>query len=350
MNELTKAAAQGLTAIERLDAEMPAWWRIGEVMAKSQMFDITRPEQAVVKMLIGRELGMQPGEALRSIHVVKGKPMLGANVYASRLRRHPDYDYRVVPGNDPDRVCAIEFFATHGKARREEWELLGVHVVTIDKAVGLGWDKGKDTYQKHPDAMLFARCISQGSRLHCPDALNGFYTDGEIEPEPEPIDSEEVYAEEEDALDAAFTVHAQAREPREGACPATGGMHCWGAVGGGVGCVANRERCDAMQAWPAKNQPEVTSGAPGPGASGETEGEARGVADPDPSPPEGAYTNAPVALAEAGSPVVAGVPTVAPAAAASCTHPSVTPDGEGVVFCDVCSEVVLEDEPPAEEA
>ena len=47
--------------------------------------------------------------------------------------------------------------------------------------------------------MLFARAVSQGVRFHCPDVFNGVavYTEDEIEPEPEFIESRTVRPEPE---------------------------------------------------------------------------------------------------------------------------------------------------------
>jgi len=71
--------------------------QIGNVMAKSGLFpDITRVSQAVVKVLAGRELGIGPFAAMSDIHIIEGKPVVGARILAALVRASQRYDYRIV--------------------------------------------------------------------------------------------------------------------------------------------------------------------------------------------------------------------------------------------------------------
>lgn len=167
---------------------------LGEVLVRSGLFKVklgngqdAPPEvahaQAVVKVLAGRELGLQPLAAMSGIHIVEGKPTLGANLYSSFIRKHPVYDYRVIESSR--EACEIEFLRGKGKGA----EILGRYSMTIEEAKASGLthsSKGpKHNWKNHPDAMLFARCISQGARFFCPDVFEGHtvYTPDELERE-----------------------------------------------------------------------------------------------------------------------------------------------------------------------
>jgi hypothetical protein len=63
---------------------------VGQVMARSGLFpDITRVSQAVVKVLAGRELGIGPFAAMSDIHIIEGKPVIGARILAALVRQSP---------------------------------------------------------------------------------------------------------------------------------------------------------------------------------------------------------------------------------------------------------------------
>jgi hypothetical protein len=89
---------------------------IGQVMARSGLFpDITRVSQAVVKVLAGRELGIGPFAAMSDIHIIDGKPVIGARILAALVRQSPVYDYEVVEWTN--ERCAIDFYR-HGQMSR----------------------------------------------------------------------------------------------------------------------------------------------------------------------------------------------------------------------------------------
>src|SRR5688572_26003041 len=54
---------------------------------------IKNPEQAFIIIATGLELGLQPMQSLRSIHVVEGKPVLSAQLLVALAKRHPDCMY-----------------------------------------------------------------------------------------------------------------------------------------------------------------------------------------------------------------------------------------------------------------
>ena len=166
--ELTRVEQQPLDLI-----------RVGEILAASRYFGVT-PDQAVTQVLMGQELGLGPVASLTGIHVVQGRPEVGAHLIAGAIKRHDRYDYRVA--EHTAQVCAIMFF--------EAGQELGVNRYSIDDARRAGL-VNKGVWKQHPKAMLFARCISQGYRFFCPDVFScPVYVDGEIskrEPELETI-------------------------------------------------------------------------------------------------------------------------------------------------------------------
>lgn len=145
---------------------------LGNVLTKSRYFtDASDASQAIVKVLAGRELGIGPIASMTGIHIIKGKPALGANLLASCLKRSGRYDYRVKELTAQN--AAIEFFEiTLGKR-----ESLGISSFSIADARAAG----TQNLDKFPRNMLFARALSNGVRWFCPDVTGGpVYTPEEL--------------------------------------------------------------------------------------------------------------------------------------------------------------------------
>lgn len=132
--------------------------------------DIKSQAHAIVKIQAGKELGLQPVEAMRGIHIVEGKPELSASLLGSLIKRSGKYSYRVLVHSETE--CELEF-TEHGVP-------CGVSKFTMADAQKAGV-ANKTNWQKYPKNMLFARALSNGARWFTPDVFNGpVYVEGEI--------------------------------------------------------------------------------------------------------------------------------------------------------------------------
>lgn len=137
---------------------------LGDVLAKSGFFDDSRQAaQAVVKVLAGRELGIGPIASMVGIHIIKGKPAIGANVIASAIKRSGRYNYRI--RKHDNTICEIEFFELMG----DKWESVGTSSFSVEDARKAG-TQNLDKFSRN---MLFARAISNGARWYTPDIFGG---------------------------------------------------------------------------------------------------------------------------------------------------------------------------------
>lgn len=166
------------------DTEINRYFRLANAFAKSGMFkDARQAEQAFAKILLGRDLGLSPTQAMMSIYIVEGKPEMSANLQAQKVKTFVGengerYDYAVL--EHTDTVCELEFF--------RDGESLGKTRFTIEDAQRAGL-AGKPPWVAYPRNMLFARCISNGVAFLCPEVMGGHrvYYAGEVEegiPEP----------------------------------------------------------------------------------------------------------------------------------------------------------------------
>lgn len=135
---------------------------LGKILVESRYFaDAAQAAQAVVKVLAGREMGFGPIASMTGIHIVQGRPTLGADLLAKAVKRSGRYNYRVTELTDA--TCSITFFERDG----DTWQQAGVSTFTIADAKRAG-TKNLD---KFPRNMLFARAMSNGVKWFCPDAI-----------------------------------------------------------------------------------------------------------------------------------------------------------------------------------
>ena len=138
---------------------------IGKAFAESGMFpDIKTAAQAVVKIQAGAEMGIPPFAAMSGIHIIQGKPTVGAGLMAANVKGSGKYDYRVTESTE--KVCSIDFYQ---KKPQGGMEKIGTSTFTIEDAKK-AQTKNLD---KFPKNMLFARAISNGVKWYTPDVFSG---------------------------------------------------------------------------------------------------------------------------------------------------------------------------------
>lgn len=122
-------------------------------------------------ILTGIELGIGPMEALRSIHMIEGKPTMSAEMMLARAMR-AGIRCRWLR---LDATCAELEVTRDGVPQKMAF--------TMDEAKAAGL-AGKGNWSKFPAAMLRARCASAAMRAFCPDVLgSGIYTPEELAPD-----------------------------------------------------------------------------------------------------------------------------------------------------------------------
>jgi hypothetical protein len=133
---------------------------LGKQFHESGMFpDIKSAAQAIVKIQAGSEIGIPPFAAMSGIHIIQGKPTIGAGIMAAAVKGSGKYDYRVL--QQDEKACIIDFY--QGKDK------IGTSTFTIEDAKKAG-TKNLDKFARN---MLFARAMSNGVKWFTPDVFSG---------------------------------------------------------------------------------------------------------------------------------------------------------------------------------
>ena len=187
--------------------------------ASGYFADAEEMSQAVVKIVAGEELGFGPMTAMAGIHIIEGKPSLSANLIATCVKRpalplggRNPYSYRILtPMEKRAEECEIAFFELEPGGGKEE---IGRSKFTIAMANRAGLIRARSGWEKYPEALLFARTLTQGVRWYCPDVTAGSpaYTPeelgadvneyGEVVAIPAPAPSSEAHEEAPSGPDA----------------------------------------------------------------------------------------------------------------------------------------------------
>lgn len=151
---------------------------------------ITKPEQAAIIALKGRELGIPIMQALSSISVINGKPALSAELMLALIyKRIKGVKIAfTAPVEKQNEYCEVTFQRPGGAPHTIRF--------TIEDARRAGL-LSNPSWAKYPAAMLRARCISAMARIAAPDALMGCYTQEELGGEAEEHDDAPYYVKDE---------------------------------------------------------------------------------------------------------------------------------------------------------
>lgn len=138
-------------------------------VAKSGLFGMKSPEQAMALMLIAQAEGMHPAIAARDYHVIQGRPALKADAMLARFQAAGGkvewlrYDDKEVTG---------KFSHAQGGTATITW--------TIEQARSAGL-ASKDVWRQYPRQMLRSRVISEGVKTIYPGVAVGVYTPEEVQ-------------------------------------------------------------------------------------------------------------------------------------------------------------------------
>lgn len=147
--------------------------KLADTLARSSLLpDALRgkPADVMVMLITGCELGLSPMQAIRGLHVIKGKAVMSADLQVALVKKHRECEYfKLVDSTDQKAM-----YETQRKGERPT-----PMSFTIDQAKTAGL-LGNDNWRKYPAAMLRARCASALARAVYPDLTLGVYDPDEL--------------------------------------------------------------------------------------------------------------------------------------------------------------------------
>lgn len=148
--------------------------QMGVALAKSGLFGMKSPEQAIALMLVAQAEGQHPATIAQDYDIIQGKATRKTH---SVLARFQQGGGSVAWHSLTAEVADATFSHPQGGSLRMVW--------TIEQARKAGL-AGKDNWKNYPRAMLRARCIAEGVRAVYPAAIGGMLVAEEAQDLPAP--------------------------------------------------------------------------------------------------------------------------------------------------------------------
>lgn len=124
---------------------------------------------ALAKMVIGAELGIGAGAAVRGLHFIKQRIAMSADLMVG-LAKRDGWKFAVTHSDPPGKSCCV--------AASKDGESTYTFTWTIQMAKDAGLTG--DNWKKYPWDMLYARAASHVARKVAPGILHGMYDPSEL--------------------------------------------------------------------------------------------------------------------------------------------------------------------------
>lgn len=169
--------ALATTRLEPTDFEQA--WKIAHMFAEIRYCGVVTPAEALARIMYGANLGLSAMAALANVFTIPDangapKPALEASTMLGVCLQNPhicEY-FRVVETTDERAVFVAK--RVGGEEVRHTWTFqMAIRAGLVDRG-GDDEKKKKNNWNRYPDAMLRARCITALARLVFPDLIRGF--------------------------------------------------------------------------------------------------------------------------------------------------------------------------------
>lgn len=177
-NALAKTTGMGFALQPN---SMDEAFRMAEMLAGSQMVPKSyqgKPQDALVAMMMGSELGLNPIQSLANVAVINGRPAIYGDALLALVQNHPKFGGHEESFDENTMTATCTVWRKGDSAK---------HTVTFSKAdaqqAGLWGNSGPWT--KYPKRMLMWRARGYALRDKFADALGGLITVEEARDIPE---------------------------------------------------------------------------------------------------------------------------------------------------------------------
>jgi hypothetical protein len=143
--------------------------KMGAAIAKSGLFGLKTPEQAIALMLIAQAQGRHPATVAMEYDIIQNKPALKSQ---AALMRFQEAGGKIRYITRTDAEVSAEFTHPAGGTVTVTWDM--------KRAAKMGFTE-KDNWKKQPMIMLQWRVVAEGVRACFPACLGGSYLVEEVQ-------------------------------------------------------------------------------------------------------------------------------------------------------------------------
>ncbi|MGB1951683.1 MAG: recombinase RecT [Marinobacter sp.] len=177
MNAIAKTGGAGFALQPQNITEA---MQMAEMLAQSQMVPKHyqgKPQDTLVAMMMGSELGLNPIQALQNVAVINGKPSIYGDAMMALVQNHPQFGGVDESFDDATMTATCTVWRKHGNKHTQTFSRKDA------EEAGL-WGK-QGPWKQYPKRMLTFRARGFALRNQFADALAGLITREEAEDMPE---------------------------------------------------------------------------------------------------------------------------------------------------------------------
>lgn len=162
---------QNKLSVREIYANPDAAFRFAKALAMGTGGNQADATQALAKIVIGAEMGIGPGAAVRGMHFIKGRISMSADLMVG-LAQEDGCSFQVEHSDPPGIHCKVTGRRADGTTYSFTWTM------AMARNAGLA---GGDNWKKYPWDMLYARAAAHVARKIAPGRLLGMYTADELD-------------------------------------------------------------------------------------------------------------------------------------------------------------------------
>lgn len=148
-------------------------WALSKSIHSSRLFAVESPEQALMILMTGREMGIPAMSSLRGFHFIKGKPAMSAQLMSALILRSGKAEYWELIESSSKSATYVTKRIGGRNERSKTFSVDDAKLAQLVKTDGM--------WQKYPAAMCEARAASALARIVYPDLLMGVYLPEELD-------------------------------------------------------------------------------------------------------------------------------------------------------------------------
>lgn len=179
MTQLATIQGNGNGVVERLSPTRTSVvmsfeekWDLAGCIAKSRLFGIETPEQAMCLMMICESKGLHPADAMTRYHIVKNKATMTAAAMQSDFQAQGGV-IELIERTNSNAAAFFSHPVTQPKPVRFDFSMEDAARAKLTSTDGM--------YSKYPAAMLWWRLVTEAIRVIYPGIVTGIYTPEEAE-------------------------------------------------------------------------------------------------------------------------------------------------------------------------
>ncbi|WP_289281525.1 MULTISPECIES: hypothetical protein [unclassified Methylophaga] len=175
MNQLTTTQNNGFNVAPR---DMGQAMQLATMIANSQLAPAQfkgKPEDTLIAMMMGNEIGLNPMQAIQNIAVINGRPAIWGDAMLALVQNHPSFGGIEETFDEASMTAKCVVWRKGGTKHTQ-------HFSQADAQTAGLW--GKNTWKQYPKRMLAMRARGFALRNQFADALLGLITAEEAQDMP----------------------------------------------------------------------------------------------------------------------------------------------------------------------